>query len=118
MPKGAFRPPKKSGQVVLTVVAVVGLGVHADAADPCDPASFNGKACQSAVKQRGYCAGNAWVPMTYQQRYPYYYDTYQQYLSAGGAVASAPVEKCSRPSHGFFAAHGFGSTGRGHHAGG
>jgi hypothetical protein len=59
--------------------------------------------------------------MTYSQKYPNYYDSYQTYLSGGGLVASAADENCGRlTSHStYFVSHGgFGHTGSGHRAGG
>ena len=93
------------------------------ALDPCDPTTFSAKVCKVAVKHKGYCDGSTWVPMTYSQPYPNYYDSYQAYLASGGAVTAAEAGNCRRPSHGFFGAHGvarggFGSIGAGHHAGG
>ena len=92
-------------------------------ADPCESATFNGKACQVAVRHQGYCEGSTWVNMTYQQRYPYYYDSYQAYLAAGGAATAAVVGNCHHPHGGFFGPFlvsrgGFGSIGSGRHAGG
>ena len=63
------------------------------------------------------------MPMTYSQKYPNYYDSYQAYLSGGGLVTSAPSENCGHSgSHSTFAhssyVHGgFGYIGSGHSAG-
>ncbi|MGO9260472.1 MAG: hypothetical protein ACLQU1_29820 [Bryobacteraceae bacterium] len=104
----------KSARVTLTVVAAVGCAARAQQApNPCGPANFNQQACQAAVKSRGYCSGGAWVTQQYQ-KYPYYYDLYQAYASAGGMVAAAPVETCWRP--GFLARHGFGAIGAAVHS--
>jgi hypothetical protein len=114
----------KSPSVVLTVAAAMGIAAHGQqGADPCDAATFNAKVCKTAVRHNGYCAGGVWVPMTYQQHYPYYYDSFQQYQSGGNLASPALDGNCKRPSTGFFGVHGasrggFGSTGAGHHAGG
>ncbi|HYW47077.1 MAG TPA: hypothetical protein VE959_29695 [Bryobacteraceae bacterium] len=102
---------KKSARVTLTVVAAVGWAARAQQApNPCEPANFNGKACQAAVKNHGYCSGGAWVPQQYQ-KYPYYYGLYQAYASAAGVVTAAPVEACRRPSRLFGRHGGFGAIG-------
>lgn len=99
--------------MTLTVVATMGIAFRAQAQDPCDAASFNGKVCSTAIHRGGYCAQGMWVPMTYPQSYPDYYDLYQNYMSNGGVVAMAPDEKCR---HGSGAGHGgFGFFGRTHH---
>jgi hypothetical protein len=88
------------------------------APNPCDAATFNGKACQAAVKRQGYCGGGVWTPQQFQ-KYPYYYDLYQTYTSAGGLVTPAPVETCKRPAYFPFLHGGFGAIGASHsHAGG
>jgi hypothetical protein len=90
--------------------------------DPCDAASFNPKICKTAVRRGGYCFEGKWVPATYQQPYPYYYDLYQEYALQGGMVDTPRWGNCG---HGFFSAigvthgvahGGFGSTGSGHSA--
>ena len=102
----------KSARVTLTVVAAVGCAARAQQApNPCGPANFNQQACQAAVKSRGYCSGGAWVTQQYQ-KYPYYYDLYQAYASAGGRVTAAPVERCGHRSG---MTHGFGATGAAAH---
>ena len=112
---------KKSPHVLVTLVASVGLAARAQQSpDPCDAASFNEKVCKSSVRRGGYCAQGAWVPLTYQQSYPYYYDLYQQFLLAGGVVNPVDGGNCPHGifSHGVFVSHGgFGSTGAAHHAG-
>jgi hypothetical protein len=90
--------------------------------DPCDAVTFNIKACKTAVQHKGYCAGSTWVPTIYQERYPYYYDSYQAYLATGGVITAAETGNCRSPHSGFFGMHGvsrggFGSTGAGRHAG-
>jgi hypothetical protein len=48
---------KKSARVTLTVVAAVGCAARAQQApNPCEPANFNEKACQVAVKGHVYAA--------------------------------------------------------------
>ena len=106
----------RSARVTLTVVAVTGCALRAQqAANPCGPANFNEKACQTAVKSGGFCSGGAWVKQQYQQ-YPYYYDLYRTYSAAGGPVTPAAVERCNRGGHGWFG--GFGAHGAAHGAGG
>ena|ERR1035438_8042966 len=111
-------PLRKSAKVILTVAAAMGVAARAQqSTDPCEAATFNGAVCNVAIRHNGYCSGGAWVPMTYQQPYPYYYDSYSAFVSGGGLATPAPDQSCKRP--GFFAAHGgFGSTGAGRHAGG
>ena len=99
---------KKSAQVTLTVLAAMGYARAQQSANPCAPGSFNPQACRSAVKAHGYCDGATWTPQDYQ-RYPYYYDLYRVYSSAGGASAPVPAGSCQVPrvrngfgSHGFF----------------
>ena len=124
MESTAGSPVKRSARVVLTVAAAMSMAARGQQApDPCEAANFNVKACKVAVRHRGYCAGSTWVPVTYQQSYPYYYDSYQAYLATGGLATAAEEGNCQRPHSGFFGAHsvsrgGFGSTGAGHHAGG
>jgi hypothetical protein len=100
---------KRSNRVILTAAAAVGMAAQAQAADPCDASTFNGKACTAAVKQQGFCSGGAWVSTTYSQRYPYYYDAWTAYASAGGAVTPFVAEKCAVPRN--VQRGGFGSTG-------
>lgn len=40
--------------------------------------------------------------MTYQQPYPYSYDSYQAYLAGGGVVNSLPAESCPHSFASFF----------------
>jgi hypothetical protein len=101
---------KRSVQVTLTVLAAVGSAARAQAPNPCGPANFNGKACQAAVKNSGYCSGGAWVPQQFQ-KYPSYYGLYRAYASAGGNVTAAPVETCRRSSPRTGGRGGFGATG-------
>jgi len=112
--------PKRSARVVLTAFAAMGMAAHAQqGGDPCDAATFNGKVCQTAVRRGGFCAGGSWVPMTYQQRYPYYYGQYQAYLTGGGVAGAFAEESCQRPAHGGHGVYGgFGAIGGGHGAGG
>jgi hypothetical protein len=103
---------KKSARVTLTVVAAVGCARAQQVPNPCEPATFNGKACQAAVKNRGYCSGGAWISQQFQ-KYPVYYGLYQSYMSTGGVVTAAPVETCQRPGHLF---GGFGAIGAAAHS--
>jgi hypothetical protein len=115
---------KRSARVILTVAAAVSVARGQQSLGPCDPAAFNAKVCKVAIHHKGYCAGGNWVPATYGQAYPYYYDSYQTYLADGGLVTAASAENCHRPAgHFFSAAHGvsrggFGGTGAGRPAGG
>ena len=119
MESTATSPVRKSARVVLTVAAAMGMARGQLAPDPCDPGTFNIKACKVAVQHSGYCDGSTWVPTTYQEHYPYYYDSYQAYLSTGGVVTAAETGNCRRPHSSFFgrgiSRGGFGSTGAGHH---
>jgi hypothetical protein len=122
MESSAHSPVKKSASVVLTVAAAMSMTARGQLApDPCDAGTFNTKACKVAVKHMGYCDGSTFVPMTYSQRYPNYYDSYQAYLGNGGVVTAAGAGNCPQ-LHGGFGIHGvsrggFGSTGSGHHGG-
>ncbi len=127
MESSAHSPAKKSARVVLTVAAAMGMAARGQLApDPCDAGSFNSKACKVAVKHQGYCDGVNFVPMTYSQPYPNYYDSYQAYLANGGVVTAVGAGNCRYPYSGLFGARGsshgithggFGSTGSGHHGG-
>jgi len=117
-------PVKKSARVVLTVAAAMSMAARGQLApDPCDAGTFNIKACKVAVKHSGYCDGSSFVPMTYSERYPYYYDSYQAYLANGGVATAVEAGNCQHPHGGLFGLYGarrggFGSTGGGHHHGG
>src|SRR6266478_7458334 len=100
-------PAKKSARIVLTVVAAMGMAARGQQSpDPCDAATFNAKACKTAVRHNRFCSSGAWVPMTYRQPYPYYYDSYQAYLAGGGVVNSLPAESCTHSFTSSFAGHG------------
>jgi hypothetical protein len=123
MESSAHSPVKKSARVVLTVAAAMGMARGQLAPDPCDAGTFNNKACKVAVQHLGYCDGANFVPMTYSQPYPNYYDSYQAYLANGGVATAAEAGNCWHSHGGFFGVHGssrggFGSTGSGHHGGG
>jgi hypothetical protein len=110
---------KRSGAVTLTMVAALSFAASAQQSPgPCDASTFNPKVCKNAVRRGGFCSQGKWVPVTYQESYPYYYDLYQNYMSQGGVVDAAPSENCNRPHSGFFGiAHGgFGSHGASHSA--
>jgi hypothetical protein len=79
--------------------------------DPCEPGTFNANVCKVAIRHHGYCSAGAWVPMTYSQQYPNYYDSYQAYLSGGGLAVSAPEDDCLRHGSSGVSRAGFGSTG-------
>lgn len=102
---------RKSTKVTITIVAAIGSAARVPAADPCDPATFNEKVCKSAVSQHGFCENGEWSAMQYGQKYPYYYDLYQNHLSAGGAVTPAVPGQCRRPGGNLFRHGGFGATG-------
>jgi hypothetical protein len=113
---------KKSSAVRLTVVAAVGIAAHAQPRpDPCTAATFNEQACSAAVQNRGYCWNGQWVKLKYHFPYPYYFDSYLDYVSSGGIIDSATFGTCGAPhrfftgTHGFTRA-GFGSSGAGHAA--
>lgn len=106
---------RKSATVTLTVVAAMGLARGQQRPDPCEAATFNESGCQGAIKNGFYCWQGTRIPMTYPSPYPYYYDLYQQHLSAGGAVSPAQIGSCGGHRWGFFGSHGasrggFGST--------
>jgi hypothetical protein len=111
---------KKSTQVTLTVVAVIGLASCGRARrDPCDRAYFNEMACQDAIRNGGYYYGGSWYPMHYSYPYPYYYDHYRTYVGSGGTVFTEPAASYARPSSSSGVVRGgFGSTGAAHGAGG
>lgn len=127
MESSAHSPAKKSARVVLTVAAAMSMAARGQLApDPCDAGTFNVKACKVAVQHQGYCDGSNFVPMTYSQPYPNYYDSYQAYLSNGGVAMAAEAGNCWHrgifggahgSSHGITRG-GFGGTGSGHHHGG
>jgi hypothetical protein len=114
---------KRSARVILTVAAAVSVAARGQQSlGPCEATAFNAKVCKTAIHHKGYCAGGNWVPMTYAQAYPYYYDSYQTYMAGGGQVTAGAAENCSRPG-GFFWGHGgtrrgFGAIGAGRPAGG
>jgi hypothetical protein len=124
MESSAHSPVKKSAKVVLTVAAAMSMAARAQLApDPCDAGTFNAKACKVAVKHMGYCDAASFVPMTYSQPYPNYYDSYQAYLANGGIATAAEAGNCRYPHSGIFGGGhgfsrgGFGGTGSGHHGG-
>jgi hypothetical protein len=98
----------------------MGMTARGQGPDPCEPGSFNPGVCKTAVRHHGYCSGGAWVPMTYSQKYPNYYDSYQTYASGGGLVNAAAAENCGHSTYhsGFVSHGGFGHIGGGHRAGG
>ena len=107
---------KKSAQVTLTVVAVVGLASCGRRhPDPCEAATFNEEACQQAVASGGYYYNGSWFPVQYRYQYPYYYDSYRGYVSSGGVVRSDPVTSYSSAG---VERGGFGTTGAGRASGG
>ena len=118
---------KKSAQVTLTVVAAVGLAsCGRKRIDPCEAATFNEQACQTAVQNGGYYYRGSWFPMMYHYPYPYYYDSYRGYVGRGGVVRAAPAEaygrgvgagKSATPGAAGAEHGGFGATGAGHAAG-
>jgi hypothetical protein len=113
---------KKSTAIRLTVVALAAIAARAQGRpSPCSAATFNDAACQAAVQASGYCWNGRWVKLQYHFPYPYYYDSYLNYLNTGGAVQPAVVGTCSTPRiyHGSaygFSRAGFGGIGAGHSA--
>ncbi len=102
---------KKSARVVLTVAAAMGVAARGQqSGDPCEASTFNAQVCKTAIRQKGYCSGGAFVKTAYQQPYPYYYDSYGAYVSGGG-LATQP-ESCVSTRG------GFGFLGAARHAGG
>jgi hypothetical protein len=84
---------KKSARIALTVVATAGVAACGrQRQDPRESATFNEQACQQAVSRGGYYWGGSWVPMSYHYPYPYYYDSYREYVSRGGTVDPAPAK--------------------------
>jgi hypothetical protein len=88
---------KKSTCVQLVFVNSIVVGVSgcdsepAATVDPCNTATFNAPACESAVQNRGYHYHGAWVPMIYPSPYLFYYSGYSRALTAGRPVYSAPA---------------------------
>jgi hypothetical protein len=103
---------KRSASVALGVVTALATARAQQSADPCDPATFNAKVCQAAVRGGSYCSHGARVPTIYRQSYPYYYDRYQNYISHGGVVSASPAETC--PGRGSGVRGGFGATASAH----
>jgi hypothetical protein len=116
---------RRSSQVKLTIVAAVSLALaKADPQpDPCGAATFDEQACRTAIRQRGYCLGDQWVPLHYSYPYPYYYDQYQVYALLVGPATPFQPGTCVHHTgaHGVFAGAatrgGFGAHGS-CHAGG
>jgi hypothetical protein len=98
---------KRSTQVTLTVVAVMGLASCARRRDPCQSQYFDEMACQEAVRSGGYYWGGSWYPMMYHYPYPYYYDAYRSHVAKGGKVFGARPGSYAKPT----VRSGFGSTG-------
>lgn len=109
---------KKPVRITLELAASLGLAAVARAQDPCVATQFNEAACRQAVKQHGYCAAGSWVASRYHDKYPYYYDLYQTFLTQGGTATPVEPGDCRRPflsgAHGT-ARGGFGATGTGGH---
>jgi hypothetical protein len=106
----------KSAHVTLTIVAAMGMAARAQQRqDPCSAFAFSETACKASMQQGGYCSEGAWVGATYHEQYPYYYDVYRTYVSAGGAVTPAQMERCHHFGGGraLVARSGFGATGHG-----
>jgi hypothetical protein len=109
---------KKSTQVTLTVVAVLGMAAcNRRRLDPCQSATFDQQACQEAVNGGGYYWNGSWVPMTYHYPYPYYYDSYRSYVGNGGQVRAAAPGAYGHSASPAVTRGGFGATGAGHGAG-
>src|SRR5689334_13400594 len=107
---------KKPTPVSLTMVTALGLAANGQAPptpDPCAAPSFNGPVCEIAIRTKGYCWQGSWVSLHYREDYPYFYNLYQQYLSAGATVDPIPAEQCHR-THVHYG--GFGTVGAFHAA--
>jgi hypothetical protein len=105
---------KKSGSVILTIVAALGVTARAQQRhDPCAATTFNEQACQAAVQNRGYCWNGHWVRMKYRYPYPYFYDSYEAYLEHGGTVKPAIVGSCGPTSRWFRSTTNTGSVAHG-----
>jgi hypothetical protein len=112
---------KKSASVTVTLLAAAGMAARAQSRpEPCSAATFNEQACEAAVQNRGYCWNGRWIRLKYHDAFPYYFDAYQEYVAAGGAVSPMTVGSCG-PPHGMFgflhaggARGGFGATGACH----
>jgi hypothetical protein len=113
---------KKSAAVQLTIVAALGMVAHAQGRpDPCGTATFNEQACQAAIQNNGYCWNNRWVKLRYHYPFPYYFDAYLDFVSAGGVASSASVGACGPARASVTHSHvvtraGFGSSGACHAA--
>lgn len=108
---------RKSVQVTLTLVAGVALSAcGARRADPCDSATFDDQACRDAVAKGGYYWDGSWYPVNYSHPYPYYYDSYRDYVAKGGTSVAAPAGSYS-PAAGAAERGGFGESGAAHGGG-
>ncbi|HUI58408.1 MAG TPA: hypothetical protein VLY04_25720 [Bryobacteraceae bacterium] len=114
---------KKSASVTVSIVAAVGIAAGADQRlDPCSSTTFDEAACRAAIQNNGYCWNGRWVRLKYHYPFPYYYDTYWEFVTAGGVANPAVVGTCGPPRGGIWGAHGalaragFGSTGACHSA--
>ncbi|HTB16266.1 MAG TPA: hypothetical protein VK752_32080 [Bryobacteraceae bacterium] len=105
---------KRSASVTLTLVVTLATVRAQQGGDPCAAATFNGKVCQAAVHDQGYCSQGSRTSMSYPQSYPYYFDRYADYLSHGGAANPSSAAKCPRQ---LSARGGFGSTAAAHSEG-
>jgi hypothetical protein len=104
---------RKSSAVRLTIVAAIGMAAHAQSRlEPCASSTFNEAACEAAVKDNGYCWNGKWVRLQYHYPFPYYYDSYYQFLGQGGVPYPMATGNCRAP-HGA-AAHGVSRAGFGH----
>lgn len=110
---------KRPTAISLTLVTAMGVAARGQTyiPDPCGAPSFNGAACERAIRQQGYCSQGSWVPMRYQADYPHFYSMYELYTAAGGLVMPVIDESCKRPRGGAVMRGGFGSTGVGHAGG-
>jgi len=101
---------------------MVGIASHAKGRpDPCAAASFDQQTCSAAIQNQGYCWDNRWVKLKYHYPFPYYYDSYLDFVQSGGVAGSASFGTCGPSqvvrSHGVLIGRaGFGGTGACHSA--
>ena len=108
---------KRSSQVTLTVVAMVGLASCSRRRDPCESSYFEPTSCADAVRNGGYYWHGSWFPMVYSNPYPYYYDSYRSHVQRGGKVfgtgSGSYARPAGAPASGGAVRGGFGGTGWG-----
>ncbi|HTE44536.1 MAG TPA: hypothetical protein VK636_04765 [Gemmatimonadaceae bacterium] len=105
--------------IVPALAALVVTGCSSRVAyDPCESASYNQIACDSAVVHHGYWYGGSWYPRTYPYLPLYYFGRYNSYVAGGGRVRSiSPTvysPSVAAPSRANVVRGGFGGIGAGH----